>query len=513
MQDFNWKKLQNGSDIRGVALEGVPNENVNLTPEVVNILGKSFATWLAKKVNKPTSELIISIGRDSRLSGPILMQAAIEGITSLGSQVYNFEMASTPAMFMSTITDGFKCDGAIMLTASHLPSNRNGLKFFTAQGGLEKQDISDILAVDVTGEFKSAIDVGAVTSHDFISVYANQFVNQIRQSVNHPDNFDRPLQGLKIIVDAGNGAGGFYADRVLKPLGADTTGSQFLEPDGNFPNHVPNPEDKVAMASICQATIEHQADLGIIFDTDVDRSAAVDETGKELNRNRLIALMSAIVLQTHPQSTIVTDSITSDGLTKFIEQDLGGTHHRFKRGYKNVINESLRLDRSGQASWLAIETSGHGAMKENHFLDDGAYLVSKIVIELAKAKLAGKSLVDLIANLQEPSESEEFRIGIGRENFKAHGEQVIAKLEAFAASQPDWKIVPNNYEGVRISCAAASEDGWFLLRLSLHDPVIPLNIESNVAGGVAKINKRLISFFETTESLDLAALLKFDRSD
>jgi phosphomannomutase len=107
MQDFNWNKLQNGSDIRGVALEGVPNENVNLTPEVVNILGKSFATWLARKVNKPTSGLTISIGRDSRLSGSTLMQAAIKGMTSLGSQVYNFEMASTPAMFMSTITAGW----------------------------------------------------------------------------------------------------------------------------------------------------------------------------------------------------------------------------------------------------------------------------------------------------------------------------------------------------------------------------------------------------------------------
>ncbi len=508
MQNFNWKKLQNGSDIRGVALEGVPNENVNLTPEVVNILGKSFATWLSQKVNKPTSELIISIGRDSRLSGPTLMQAAIEGMTSMGSQVYNFEMASTPAMFMSTITAGFECDGAIMLTASHLPFNRNGLKFFTAQGGLEKQDISDILNLAASYEFESAIDPGKTTSHDFISVYASQFVNQIRQAVNHPDNFEQPLQGLKIIVDAGNGAGGFYADRVLKPLGADITGSQFLEPDGNFPNHVPNPEDKVAMASICQATIEHHADLGIIFDTDVDRSAAVNDTGKELNRNRLIALIAAIVLQEHPRSTIVTDSITSDGLTKFIEQDLQGVHHRFKRGYKNVINESLRLDRSGQESWLAIETSGHGAMKENHFLDDGAYLVSKLLIELAKSKLAGKSLTDLIANLQEPVESEEFRIGIKAEDFKACGNLVIENLQAFASQQSDWKIVPNNYEGVRISCPSLDEDGWFLLRLSLHDPVMPLNIESNVKGGVDRIANRLRSFFQSAASLDLPAIFK-----
>lgn len=504
-QNFNWNKLQNGSDIRGIALEGVKNENINLTPEIAKILGQAFVTWLSRKVNKPSPELIVAVGRDSRLSGPAIMQATLDGITAVGSQAYDFEMASTPAMFMSTITAGFECDGAIMLTASHLPFNRNGLKFFTAQGGLEKQDISDILALAATNNFEMAAVKGRITNRDFMSVYAHQFVAQIRSSVNHPTNFDRPLSGLKIIVDAGNGAGGFYADRVLQPLGADTTGSQFLDPDGTFPNHVPNPEDPTAMAAICQAVIAHQADFGIIFDTDVDRSAAVDSTGKELNRNRLIGLISAIVLQEHPQSTIVTDSITSDGLTQFIEQDLGGTHHRFKRGYKNVINESMRLDRSGQESWVAIETSGHAAMKENHFLDDGAYLVSKLLIELAKSKMAARSLTDLIANLQEPVESQELRIKITTADFQAYGNKVIEQMQAFALSQADWKIVPNNYEGVRVACTSEREDGWYLLRLSLHDPVIPVNIESNVSGGVDRIKQRLLPFLKTQESLDISA--------
>jgi len=307
-------------------------------------------------------------------------------------------------------------------------------------------------------------------------------------------------------VDAGNGAGGFYVDKVLKPLGADTTGSQFLEPDGTFPNHVPNPEDKKAMQSICQAVIANKADFGIIFDTDVDRSAAVDFAGNELNRNRLIALISAIVLQEHPGSTIVTDSITSDGLTQFIEQDLKGIHHRFKRGYKNVIDESIRLNQSGQESWLAIETSGHGALKENYFLDDGAYLVSKLLIELAKSKLENKSLPDLIANLKEPEESAEFRIKISVDDFKSQGVRVIEQLQEFASTQTDWKIVPNNYEGLRISCSGAQESGWFLLRLSLHDPVMPLNIESNVKGGVNHIKTRLLAFFQTRESLDISTL-------
>jgi phosphomannomutase len=504
MQDFNWNKLQNGSDIRGVAIEGVPNENVNLTPEIAKILGQSFAGWLSQKLNKPADKLTIGVGRDSRLSGPTIMNAVMDGITAVGSHVNDFEMASTPAMFMSTITAEFECDGAIMLTASHLPFNRNGLKFFTTEGGLEKQDISAILALAATNKFAITTSKGNITKRDFMSVYANQFVDQIRSAVNHPTSFERPLTGLKIIVDAGNGAGGFYADRVLQPLGADTTGSQFLEPDGTFPNHVPNPEDPDAMAAICQAVIAHQADFGIIFDTDVDRSAAVDSTGKELNRNRLIGLISAIVLQEHPNSTIVTDSITSDGLTQFIQQDLGGIHHRFKRGYKNVINESVRLNQAGQSSWVAIETSGHAAMKENHFLDDGAYLVSKLLIELAKSRLAGKRLTDLIANLQEPIESKELRIKITTDDFQAVGNRVIEQMQTFAVSQPDWKIVPNNYEGVRVSCTSDSEDGWFLLRLSLHDPVIPVNIESNTAGGVDRIKARLLSFLKTQADLDLA---------
>ena len=511
MTIVDWKKLQNGSDIRGVALEGVEGEDVNLNPEVVTILGKAFTQWLSQQTNKQIQELTISVGRDSRLSGAMLLKAVSEGITDLGANVFDFAIASTPAMFMSTITDGFYCDGAIMLTASHLPFNRNGLKFFTKQGGLDKQNISDILSLANENQFTDSEKKGIVTQHDFISIYSDRFVEIIRNAVNHPDNFEQPLQGLKIIVDAGNGAGGFYASQVLKPLGADITGSQFLEPNGHFPNHIPNPENKQAMASISRAVIDSKADLGIIFDTDVDRAAAVDSMGRELNRNRLIALITAIVLKEHPHSTIVTDSITSDGLTLFIEE-LGGKHHRFKRGYKNVINESLRLNEAGEESWLAIETSGHGALKENYFLDDGAYLVTKLLIELARLKLQGQNLTHLIATLVEPKESEEFRLKINAEDFKSYGNKVISDLAEFVKSQTDWEIVKPNYEGIRVACNCETQKGWFLLRLSLHDPVIPLNIETNIAGGVTQIASRLFTFFqEYDENLDLSVFDKILR--
>ena len=504
--NFNWKQLQNGSDIRGVALEGVAGESVNLTTEIVAVLGKAFVTWLSNKLVKDSSQLTISVGRDSRLSGLDLIASVTSGIAECRCKVYDFGLASTPAMFMSTIHADFDCDGAIMLTASHLPFNRNGLKFFTKEGGLAKQDITAILELARANNFVQTDEKTEIIQKDFITVYGTELADKVRKAVSHPDNNQQPLKGLKIVVDAGNGAGGFYVEKVLKPLGADTTGSQFLDPDGNFPNHVPNPENAEAMNSIARAVLDNKADFGIIFDTDVDRVAAVDNSGRELNRNRLIALISAIVLQEHPSSTIVTDSITSDGLTQFIEQELGGIHHRFKRGYKNVINEAVALNKSDRESWLAIETSGHAAMRENYFLDDGAYLATKLLGELAKAKLANKLITDLIVNLKEPAESEEFRLKINTADFKQYGNKVINKLQEFAATQPDWETVPKNYEGIRIACKSPQEDGWFLLRLSLHDPVIPLNIESNITGGVKKIAARLLVFFQDYDALDLSPL-------
>ncbi|MGB3298524.1 MAG: phosphomannomutase/phosphoglucomutase [Phormidesmis sp.] len=500
-----WQRLQNGSDIRGVALEGVADESVNLTPAVAFRLGQAFVTWLANQQGKAASDLVVSVGRDSRISGPALMAGLADGMRVIGANVVDVAIASTPAMFISTVASGYEYDGAIMLTASHLPFNRNGLKFFTAQGGLNKPDITAILTLASDNHFSTAAHKGEIVSQDFISVYCDGLVRQIRKAVNHPEHYDQPLQGLHIVVDAGNGAGGFYAGQVLEPLGADISGSQFLEPDGTFPNHVPNPENEAAMAAIRQAVLKHHADFGIIFDTDVDRSAAVDSQGNELNRNRLIALIAAVVLREHPGSTIVTDSITSDGLAAFIA-GLGGVHHRFKRGYKNVINEAVRLNQSGQASWLAIETSGHGAMKENYFLDDGAYLVSKLLVELALAKQSGKVLTDLIADLQEPAESEEYRLKILAADFGGCGNAVIESLRKFVAQQAGWQVVPNNYEGLRVACTAPDEDGWFLLRRSLHDPVLPLNIESNVAGGAERIKQRLGKFFQGESGLDISAL-------
>ena len=502
-----WKKLQNGSDVRGVALEGIEGQSVNLTAEAAGMIAAAFVLWLRKKSGK--EQLTIAVGRDSRISGPALAESVVKAMKARGVNVVNCGLASTPAMFMTTVTDGYRYDGSIMLTASHLPFNRNGLKFFTPEGGLEKADITAVL--ELADEIEDGLHpaapgaAGSEIKIDFITIYAAGLVSKIRKATGAL----RPLEGTHIIVDAGNGAGGFYAEKVLKPLGADTAGSQFLEPDGTFPNHIPNPEDKKAMDSIQQAVLDTHADFGIIFDTDVDRAGAVDRHGKEINRNRIIAMIAAIAIAEHPGATIVTDSITSSGLKKFIEQELGGVHHRFKRGYKNVINEAIRLNGEGIYTPVAIETSGHGALKENYFLDDGAYLIAKLLIQLALMRKDGRHIDELIDRLEEPAEAVEFRLNIADNDFKTYGQGVIDALGEYVKTQAGWAPEAVNYEGLRVRCENADERGWFLLRLSLHDPLLPLNIESDVAGGNLAIARKLVPFFQQFEKLDSSSIAGF----
>lgn len=499
---MDYKKLQNGSDIRGVAMEGIEGQHINLTETVCKDIGRGFALWLMNKTGKKAG-LRVAVGRDSRLSGEQLCSWICDAMVAQGLEVTNFQMASTPAMFMSTVTENYTFDGSVMITASHLPFNRNGFKFFTAQGGLESSDIKQILAYAQSDETTNCAP-GKYEIGSFMDTYSAILADKIRNATGE----DKPLAGFRIVVDAGNGAGGFFVDKVLKPLGANTDGSRYLDPDGSFPNHIPNPENKEAMDSIMEAVKETNADLGIIFDTDVDRAGAVLSDGSELNRNRIIAMLSAILLREHPGTTIVTDSITSTGLGKFIAEK-GGIHHRFKRGYRNVINESVRLNNNGQDSQLAIETSGHGALKENYFLDDGAYLVTKLLIELARGKKEGYTLESLIATLEEPAESLEFRMNIIPEDFKVYGQSVIDALTEYAKTKEGWSLAPSNYEGVRVNLDETHGNGWFLLRLSLHDPLLPLNIESNSIGGAKMIAKELAVFIKNYDQLDAAKFLDY----
>ena len=498
-----WMKLKSGSDIRGDAMEH-DGLQPTLTVETAECVGYAFALWLARKTNTTSDKLTIAVGHDSRLTGPALKDGIIKGLTAADCDVLDCGLCTTPAMFFTTIEPETNCDGAVMITASHHPWYRNGFKLITREGGLEGRDIADILAaaMDVT------LPQRLVKPVDFLSIYTERLARMVRERLE--DDALKPLLGLHVVVDAGNGAGGFYA-KFLEDLGAYVDGSQYLEPDGHFPNHIPNPEDKDAMAAVSRAVRENGADLGVIFDTDCDRAAIVDEQGHEINRNRLIALISAILLNEKPGQTIVTDSVTSSGLAKFIAE-WGGTHYRFKRGYRNVINEAIRLNEEGIECPLAIETSGHAAMKENFFLDDGMYLVTRLICEAMERKRQGLTLGSLIDDLAEPLESVEVRMNILGEDFHTAGQAVIETVLSRTLDDPTWHLAPDNREGVRISfdLDGGVDNAWFLLRLSVHDPVMPLNAESDVKGGIQFMLKKLYELLDGTEDieLDLAPLKK-----
>ena len=178
----------------------------------------------------------------------------MNGIGPYGVKAYDCGLASTPAMFMSTVFPEFSCDAAVMITASHLPYNRNGFKFFTGEGGLDKADITAILRYagdeelcreklgEPDGADSRVRDFGKLVypmeERDLMGRYCKHLRKLI---VDGAESGEKPLAGMKIVVDAGNGSGGFFAKKVLKPLGADISDSQYLEPDGMFSNHAPNP--------------------------------------------------------------------------------------------------------------------------------------------------------------------------------------------------------------------------------------------------------------------------------
>ena len=485
----SWLKFLSGSEIRGNA--------ELLTDDFAARIGYVFAHWLAERLSTTPDKLKIAVGRDSRSSGPRLKAALIRGITAADSDVFDCDLCTTPAMFMTTIAPETRTHAAIMITTSHYPGEKNGFKFILREGHPTEADVASLIARAIEAEIPDRL----VTKIDFLSLYTERLKQIVRERLE--DDALKPLLGLHVVVDAGSGAGGFYAD-FLSDLGADVDGSLNLEPDGSFPSHSPNPESPFSMDAIARAVVENEADLGVIFDPDCDRAAIVDQNGRAINRNRLIALIAAILLEEKPGVTFVTDSVTSSGLAQFITE-WGGTHYRYKRGHRNVINEAVRLNEEGIDCPLAIETSGHAAFRENYFLDDGMYLVTRLICEALNRKREGQTLSSLIDELQEPVESVEIRMNILSDDVRSAGRDIIDAVLAHTLVNPEWTLAPDNREGVRITfnLDGGVSNAWFLLRLSLHDPVMPLNAESDVPGGVHTMLSQLYSLLKTIEDIEL----------
>ncbi|GHU71003.1 phosphoglucomutase [Clostridia bacterium] len=492
MDEYDLCGLKSGTDLRGIA-SGTA-DSIQLTPERANRAAIGFARWLKMHSNydssgSPSQPLTVTVGRDSRVMGPELAHAIVEGLRVEGLHVIDVGLSTTPALFLITQHPTIHCDAAVMVTASHMPSKYNGMKFITQTGGLESKELDDLLnqtdsLIDRNKQTVGLDNLSATESInqlDFTPYYLDELSAQVVRELGN----EQPLQGLHIVIDASNGSGGFYA-AWLESLGADISGSINLNPDGSFPAHAPNPEDESAIHLLSEATVTARADLGVILDADCDRAALVAADGSPLYRERLIALCADMVIRNQPGAAVVTDSVTSPALRAFIERH-GGIHRCWKRGYKNVINEAKRLNASGIPCPLAIETSGHAAFSDNRFLDDGMMLATRLIIEAVKMKRDGLALIDRIADLPEPLETSEWRIHMPDPEQRAAS---LGLLRDWVVSHPEaGYTLADTAEGVRVERA----DGWFLLRSSLHEPMLVWNASSNSVGGVSLMKTDLRS--------------------
>ena len=490
-----WLKLRSGSEIRG------PEEL--LTDERAEKLGYAFACWLAERRGRTPDAIKLAVGRDPRRSGTRIKAALIRGITAADSDVLDCGRCATPALFRIVQPQEGGADGAVMVTASAPGVEVNGFKFITADGMLTDADVDDLLRSAAGVEVPERL----VIRHDADGNYFDHLRRVAARCLE--DDALKPLLGMRVVVDARRDVGRDYA-RFLESLGVETEDSLYLGEGDSEEDAFTSLDSPGDVEAVCRAVKACRADMGVLINADGSRVAIVDGGGRLIAQNRLIALVAAMLLDNQPGATFVTDSVTSSGLSAFIAE-WGGIHYRFKRGYRNVIDEAIRLNTEGIDCPLAIETSGHAAFRDNAFLDDGIYLATRVICEALNRKREGQSVFSLIDDLKEPVESVEIRLPMLQfEDWtpEEEAQEIVEIILSHTLTHPEWQPAPDNREGVRITFNLDGDvnNALLQLRMSIHDPVMVLNAESDVPGGVKRLLNRLYALLRDSRTLDLAPL-------
>ena len=470
-----WLKLRSGSNIRSRA--------ENLTDETCARIGYAFARMLAQRLNTTPDRLTIAAGSDERPSGARIRAAIIRGLTAADADVLDGGTCAMPALFgrVARAPRDNAVQGAVMVTGGHSSEEINGFKFFTPTGSLNEADIALLLRMAAADTVPRRL----VTQVDLMEDYRAGLIE--RAAVLLDDQALKPLLGLYVAVDAGSVGGAFFAD-LMETLGADV--------------------ERLEGEDVGAATARFEADLGFAFDADCAHTHLYDSMGKAVDGNRMIAMIAAWLLDKQSGLTIVTDSVTSTGLSAFIAE-WGGVHYRFKRGYRNVIAEAMRVNAEGIDCPLAIETTGHAAFRENNFLDDGIYLALRVACWALDCKREGKTVFDPLIDLSEPVEAQALRLRLlDEEDPAAASQEVVEVILSHTLVNPEWQMAPDSREGVRITfnLDGGINNAWFQLRMSVHDPVMVLNAESDIPGGVRRVLSALYELIRDTELLDLAPL-------
>lgn len=450
------KSIFRAYDIRGLATEwkGSPAQ---LTIEVALLVGRGYGTYCQRTFGMDR----VFIGSDNRLTSAQLKNAVIAGVLSTGLNVTDIGGVMTPSVYFASASYGSK-GGGIQVTGSHLDLQYNGIKMAYGKLALSGDQIQSILHLIVNDDFN--IGLGQL-SYDFD--LPKRHMKTIGGKVKLGD------RKLKVVVDAGNGLSGSFMPDVYESLGIEVV-RLYCEPDGTFPNHLPNPEDTTTTKDLEAKVTEVGADMGIAFDGDADRCGIIDEHGHHIAADRLLALLSRDLLKRAPGAKVVFDVKSSQALADVIREN-GGVPVMWKAGHslmKAKINEIGAL--------IGGEVSGHLFIGEDYYGFDDAGLVSLKVLEIfSKTKQSVSEAFDSIPKLIATPEI----IMSAPDDVKF---TIIDTIKSHLSSQ--YEVI--DVDGAR----ALFPDGWGLVRASNTQPAITMRFE-------ARTNPQIVEYMKKFDAL------------
>lgn len=431
-------------DIRGV----FPEE---FDLEFVYQLGQNFVRFLREKSNLPAdAPVTVNIGRDARLTSPEIQERLMAGLTSQGARIRDLGLVTTPLNYFSYFH--WETDGAIMVTGSHNPPEYNGFKLSRGQSSMFGEEIQQLGAMISSGaELNPAATPGKIEKVDVFTPYLERYKKEFE------GKFPRDL---KVVLDCGNGAAGSVARALFEQFNIDTT-ILFEEPDGNFPNHHPDPTVEENLVDLKKKVLELKADFGVGFDGDADRIVVVDENAKTLLGDELMILISRSILQKSPGAKIVGDVKCSDRLYYEIEK-AGGVPVMWKTGH-SLIKNKIKEEKAP----FGGELSGHIFFADrNYGYDDALYAALRVAEIISET---GKSVSENLADLSPLYNTPELRIDTTEEKKHLVVERLI---EYFGTTDHSVNLI----DGLRVSYP---HGGWALARASNTQPVLVLRFEAN----------------------------------
>ena len=432
-------------DIRGIVAD-------DLQIEVVELLGKAYGTYMVDKGAK-----VVTVGRDVRTTSLALKNALVKGMMSTGLEVIDVGEVPTPVLYYSIVF--YKTDGGIMVTGSHNPREYNGFKMCLGLAPIFGTEIQRLRHI-IDGK---AFATGNGTYHE--KTIISQYIQMITEKIQLDKKF-------KIVIDAGNGTAGTIAPKIFRKLGCEVI-ELYCEPDGTFPNHLPDPTKLEYIKDLQDLVVEHQADLGLGFDGDTDRVGAIDELGRVVWADKLIALLAREINQKNPGQKILFDVKCSQGLIEDI-QTHGGVPVMWKTGHSLLKAKMKELHNP-----LAGEMSGHIFFADDFYgYDDAIYVAARLVQMISRAP---HTLSELSDSFPKFYSTPEIRV----DTTEADKFRIVDEVRDYFRKK--YEII--DVDGVRILYG----DGWGLVRASNTQPVLVVRFEAKTETRVHAIMNEVIT--------------------